>query len=215
MAKEQQQAPKDQTGGKQGGKKGGEPQPPGPAVRELHKRVRNAKKKLGRVTELEDLRASGHTLTPEQVPVLGTKPCLVAVLEELGKFEPLLQQAVKEEVQQDVQADREKTETRLRAKLQQEQQQREQEWAREREGLVQAREAAEAATEREREASKQREQAAPSKARMQELLREPLHKLLQLLYFSEVGGVLLMLCAVRSVCLLLWVCVCVRRTLAT
>jgi len=34
-----------------------------PVLRELHKRQRNTRKKLGRIEELEALRASGTTLT--------------------------------------------------------------------------------------------------------------------------------------------------------
>lgn len=39
----------------------------GAAIHELHKRVRNARKKLGRVDELHAARAAGAILSPEQV----------------------------------------------------------------------------------------------------------------------------------------------------
>jgi len=151
-------------------------QQPSITIHELHKRVRNTRKKLARVEELESLRAAGNTLTPEQIPVLSTRSGLVAVLEELQKFEPLLREAAKEEVKQECQAAAAKAEQRTRERMEKEFQQREQEWQKERDALVNAREAAE-----------EERKLPPSKARMQELLKEPLQKLLQLLYFSEVG----------------------------
>eukprot|EP00983_Pelagomonas_calceolata_P109374 1159551-Pelagomonas_calceolata.AAC.11 len=147
----------------------------GIVLRELHKRVRNTKKKLARVEELEQARANGAVLTAEQLPTLASKPGLLAVLEELNRFEPILKEAVKDEVKQESQAAVEKHEKRLRERLDREQQQREQQWQAEKEELVKAKEAAEEAALKE-----------PSADQMQELLKEPLHKLLQLLYFSEV-----------------------------
>ena len=102
---------------------------PSPVLRELHKRVRNTKKKIARCEELEGLRAAGHELIPEQVQSLAHKGGLLAVLEELGKREPLLKDAVKEEVKQENQVACEKQERRLRTRWQAEQSQKEAEQA--------------------------------------------------------------------------------------
>jgi len=77
----------------------------------------------------------------------------------------------------EVQAATEVAEQRLNERMQRELQARMQEWEQEKQALVRARQAAE-------EAAK----APPSKAQMQELVREPLSRLLQLLYFSEVSA---------------------------
>lgn len=108
-----------------------------------------------------------------QLPVLASKPGLLALVDELTKLEPLLSQAVKEELEEARPAWEAQAAARHAAELTQ----REEQWRADKEQAVKAASKAGAEEGAKRE---------PSRARMQELLREPLHKLLELLYFSQV-----------------------------
>ncbi len=68
-----------------------------PVSTAIHKRLRAAKKKITRIAELEAKQAAGGTLTEEQVPVVASKACVLAVIEELEKLGTVLADAVKEE----------------------------------------------------------------------------------------------------------------------
>lgn len=140
----------------------------GPVVTAIQKRLRAAKKKLNRVAELEAKQAAGTALTEEQVPVVNSKPSVLAVIDELEKLAGLIGDAVKEE-QGLVRKKAEEDALAVVAK---------------REGAMRAEaeaEAAAAAARAEGEAA-----AAAAVAEGEARLRDAVAKLVQLIYFSTV-----------------------------
>ncbi|CAL4918445.1 unnamed protein product [Urochloa decumbens] len=70
----------------------------GPVLSVVSKRVRALRKKLNRITQMEESLASGKKLNPEQEEVLRSKPAVAALIEELERLRGPLASAVAEEV---------------------------------------------------------------------------------------------------------------------
>ncbi|KAI3731496.1 hypothetical protein L1987_62684 [Smallanthus sonchifolius] len=72
----------------------------GPVLTLINKRIRNLKKKLNRIAQLEESTAQGKTAikNKEQEELLKSKPSILAAVEELEKFRQPLMVAVDEEV---------------------------------------------------------------------------------------------------------------------
>ncbi|XP_021731136.1 uncharacterized protein LOC110698036 [Chenopodium quinoa] len=69
----------------------------GPVLSVMTKRLRALRKKLNRISQMEDSVAQGKTLNKEQQDVLRSKPAVVAVIDELDKLRAPLTTAVEEE----------------------------------------------------------------------------------------------------------------------
>ena len=70
-----------------------------PVMSFLQKRLRNTRKRLRSVEELEVKSAAGRGLNADQLASLATKPALLAVLDELEKLEDAIQIPLAEELQ--------------------------------------------------------------------------------------------------------------------
>ncbi|KVI05589.1 uncharacterized protein LOC112525569 isoform X2 [Cynara cardunculus var. scolymus] len=72
----------------------------GPVLTLINKRIRNLRKKLNRVAQLEDSIAQGKSIikNKEQEELLKTKPTIIAAVDELEKFRQSLSVAVDEEI---------------------------------------------------------------------------------------------------------------------
>ncbi|CAL4935307.1 unnamed protein product [Urochloa decumbens] len=70
----------------------------GPVLSVVSKRVRALRKKLNRITQMEESLAAGKKLNPEQEEVLRSKPVVAALIEELERLRGPLASAVAEEV---------------------------------------------------------------------------------------------------------------------
>ncbi|KAL6755396.1 hypothetical protein V8C86DRAFT_2678255 [Haematococcus lacustris] len=185
--------------------------PDGAAVLVLTKRARACRKKLSRVQELEAASAQGKVLTSEQLPILASKPGLVAVLDELSKLEEAVREAVKEEraearqdgftagLQEGQESERQRSEhelLELREQLNAERDQHAAELEAARQQHAAELEARDAEHEQKLPAAidaavsaaveaVQAKPSAPDAEQLKELLREPLMKIIQLFYFSQ------------------------------
>lgn len=70
----------------------------GPVLNLINKRLRALRKKLNRITQMEEAIAQGKPINKEQEEVLRSKPAVVALIDELDKLRPPLAQAVAEEL---------------------------------------------------------------------------------------------------------------------
>ncbi|XP_071736476.1 uncharacterized protein [Rutidosis leptorrhynchoides] len=72
----------------------------GPVLTLINKRIRNLKKKLNRITQLEESVAQGKSVikNKEQKDLLASKPSILAAIDELDKFRQPLSVAVDEEI---------------------------------------------------------------------------------------------------------------------
>ncbi|CAH1431212.1 unnamed protein product [Lactuca virosa] len=72
----------------------------GPVLARINKRIRNLRKKLKRITQLEDSIAQGKSIikNKEQEELLKSKPAIIAVVDELEKSRLPLSVAVDEEI---------------------------------------------------------------------------------------------------------------------
>ncbi|KAI3733595.1 hypothetical protein L6452_13039 [Arctium lappa] len=72
----------------------------GPVLTLINKRIRNLRKKLNRVAQLEDSIAQGKSIikNKEQEELLNSKPTIIAAVDELEKFRQSLSVAVDEEI---------------------------------------------------------------------------------------------------------------------
>lgn len=84
----------------------------GPVVTHINKRIRNLKKKLKRIEQLEDSIAQGRSVikNKEQEELLKSKPVIMAVVDELEKSREPLSVAVDEEITLALHEDRNKAE---------------------------------------------------------------------------------------------------------
>eukprot|EP00951_Prasinocladus_malaysianus_P026834 scaffold239225_cov35-Prasinocladus_malaysianus.AAC.1 len=69
-----------------------------PVAVALAKRVRALKKKLGKAEQLEQAVNEGKAINEDQEEVIRSKPACMGAIEELGKLDGLLKEAVAEEV---------------------------------------------------------------------------------------------------------------------
>ncbi|KAK9828664.1 hypothetical protein WJX72_001390 [[Myrmecia] bisecta] len=132
----------------------------------IAKRLRAARKKLGRVAEVEKARDEGKPINSDQEAMLRSRPSLEANIEELERLLPLLKDAVKEEKAVAV-----------------EQAVSEKDAQHEKEKVALAEEAArkEAEKAKEAEAEPKPEPAQPK----EEVVGEAVGRLLPMLYFSQ------------------------------
>ena len=70
----------------------------GPVMRLINKRLRALRKKLNRITQMEESISQGKTLNKEQQEVLRSKPSVLVLIEELDKLRAPLSAAVSEEI---------------------------------------------------------------------------------------------------------------------
>ncbi|XP_030961565.1 uncharacterized protein LOC115982944 isoform X1 [Quercus lobata] len=70
----------------------------GPVLNLINKRLRALRKKLNRITQMEEAIAQGKPINKEQEEVLRSKPAVVALIDELDKLRQPLAQAVAEEL---------------------------------------------------------------------------------------------------------------------
>ncbi|CAN6896688.1 unnamed protein product [Brassica oleracea] len=70
----------------------------GPVMALINKRLRALRKKLNRITQMEESISQGKTLNKEQQEVLRSKPSVVVLIEELDKLRAPLSNAVSEEI---------------------------------------------------------------------------------------------------------------------
>lgn len=70
----------------------------GPVMSFISKRLRTLRKKLNRITQMEESLSQGKTLNKEQEEVFKSKPSVVAAIEELEKLRDPLSVAVEEEI---------------------------------------------------------------------------------------------------------------------
>ncbi|KAK4777881.1 hypothetical protein SAY87_018068 [Trapa incisa] len=70
----------------------------GPVLSVINKRLRALRKKLNRITQMEESLAQGKSLNKEQEEVLRSKPNVLASIDELEKLRPPLSVAIQEEV---------------------------------------------------------------------------------------------------------------------
>nr|GMD95880.1 ATP-dependent RNA helicase A-like protein [Ipomoea batatas] len=75
----------------------------GPVLSVINKRIRALKKKLNRISQMEDSLAKGKTLNKEQEETLRTKAAVLAGIDELEKLRQPLSAAVEEEISLSVQ----------------------------------------------------------------------------------------------------------------
>nr|XP_023883549.1 uncharacterized protein LOC111995835 isoform X1 [Quercus suber]XP_023883550.1 uncharacterized protein LOC111995835 isoform X2 [Quercus suber] len=70
----------------------------GPVLNLINKRLRALRKKLNRITQMEEAIAQGKPINKEQEEVLRSKPAVLALIDELDKLRQPLAQAVAEEL---------------------------------------------------------------------------------------------------------------------
>lgn len=70
----------------------------GPVLSLINKRLRALRKKLNRITQIEEAIAQGKTINKEQEDVLRSKPYITASVDELDKLRQPLSSAVSDEV---------------------------------------------------------------------------------------------------------------------
>ncbi|KAF8088430.1 hypothetical protein N665_0543s0038 [Sinapis alba] len=70
----------------------------GPVMALINKRLRALRKKLNRITQMEESISQGKTLNKEQQEVLRSKPSVLILIEELEKLRTPLSAAVSEEI---------------------------------------------------------------------------------------------------------------------
>uniref|UniRef100_A0A2N9EBJ5 Glycine-rich protein n=1 Tax=Fagus sylvatica TaxID=28930 RepID=A0A2N9EBJ5_FAGSY len=70
----------------------------GPVLNLINKRLRALRKKLNRITQMEEAIAQGKPINKEQEEVLRSKPSVTALIDELEKLRQPLSQAVSEEL---------------------------------------------------------------------------------------------------------------------
>ncbi|KAL0814381.1 hypothetical protein Bca101_070824 [Brassica carinata] len=70
----------------------------GPVMGLINKRLRALRKKLNRITQMEESISQGKTLNKEQQEVLRSKPSVLVLIEELDKLRAPLSAAVSEEI---------------------------------------------------------------------------------------------------------------------
>ncbi|XP_071740156.1 uncharacterized protein [Rutidosis leptorrhynchoides] len=70
----------------------------GPVLTPINKRIRNLRKKLNRIAELEESVAQGKSVHKEQEDLLNSKPSIVAVVDELEKLRQPISVAVDAEI---------------------------------------------------------------------------------------------------------------------
>ncbi|XP_044490663.1 uncharacterized protein LOC123214758 [Mangifera indica] len=70
----------------------------GPVLNVINKRLRALRKKLNRITQMEDALSQGKTLNKEQEEVLRSKPQVTSLIDELEKLRLPLASAVSEEL---------------------------------------------------------------------------------------------------------------------
>ncbi|KAL0799014.1 hypothetical protein Bca101_054189 [Brassica carinata] len=70
----------------------------GPVMALVNKRLRALRKKLNRITQMEESISQGKTLNKEQQEVLRSKPSVLVLIEELEKLRAPLSAAVSEEI---------------------------------------------------------------------------------------------------------------------
>lgn len=72
----------------------------GPVLTLINKRIRNLRKKLNRIAQLEDSIAQGKSIikNKEQEELLKSKPAIIAAVDELEKFRQPLSVAIDEEI---------------------------------------------------------------------------------------------------------------------
>ncbi|KAM3706605.1 hypothetical protein ACJW31_03G162900 [Castanea mollissima] len=70
----------------------------GPVLNLINKRLRALRKKLNRITQMEEAIAQGKPINKEQEEVLRSKPAVIALIDELDKLRQPLSQAVAEEL---------------------------------------------------------------------------------------------------------------------
>ncbi|XP_057810896.1 uncharacterized protein LOC131025245 [Salvia miltiorrhiza] len=71
----------------------------GPVLNLINKRLRALRKKLNRISQMEESRAQGKTLNKEQEETLRSKPYVVAGIDELEKIRQPLLSAVDQEIE--------------------------------------------------------------------------------------------------------------------
>lgn len=80
----------------------------GPVLNLINKRLRALRKKLNRITQMEDSISQGKTLNKEQEEVFRTKPSVISAIDELEKLKQPLAVAVSEEIDLAIKINREK-----------------------------------------------------------------------------------------------------------
>lgn len=70
----------------------------GPVLSLINRRIRALRKKLNRISQMEDSLSKGKTLNKEQEETLRTKPAVLAGIDELEKLRQPLAAAVEEEI---------------------------------------------------------------------------------------------------------------------
>ncbi|KAL8111928.1 hypothetical protein AgCh_019577 [Apium graveolens] len=70
----------------------------GPVLNLINKRLRALRKKINRITQMEDSISQGKTLNKEQEEVFRTKPSVISAIDELEKIKQPLAVAVSEEI---------------------------------------------------------------------------------------------------------------------
>ncbi|XP_056855460.1 uncharacterized protein LOC130504873 [Raphanus sativus] len=70
----------------------------GPVMALINKRLRALRKKLNRITQMEESLSQGKTLNKEQQEVLRSKPSVLVLIDELDKLRSPLSSAVSEEI---------------------------------------------------------------------------------------------------------------------
>ncbi|KAL1550970.1 hypothetical protein AAHA92_18869 [Salvia divinorum] len=71
----------------------------GPVLSLLNKRIRALRKKLNRISQMEESLSRGKSLNKEQEETLRSKPSIVPLIDELERFRQPLLQAVDQEIQ--------------------------------------------------------------------------------------------------------------------
>ncbi|GMH38785.1 hypothetical protein BSKO_06669 [Bryopsis sp. KO-2023] len=64
----------------------------------LNRRIRAARKKIQKISVIEEAQASGKEINDDQVKTLASKIQVTAILEELSRVEPLVEKALKKEI---------------------------------------------------------------------------------------------------------------------
>ncbi|XP_042005100.1 uncharacterized protein LOC121753885 [Salvia splendens] len=83
----------------------------GPVLNLINKRLRALRKKLNRISQMEESRAQGKTLNKEQEETLRSKPYIVAGIDELEKIRQPLLLAVDQEIELVLSKNRHKTDS--------------------------------------------------------------------------------------------------------
>ncbi|XP_011086413.1 uncharacterized protein LOC105168156 [Sesamum indicum] len=83
----------------------------GPVLNLINKRLRALRKKLNRITQMEESVSQGKTLNKEQEETLRSKPSVLAGIDELEKLRQPLSQAVNQEIQLALEKNKQSPET--------------------------------------------------------------------------------------------------------